>query len=286
MTLEDASLLRCPACSGELAYKGSLDGGRLGEGSLACARCAPWPVALGLPKLYREADVTGSDKLMRRFYDGLPKLHDPVVRYTLPVFQRGTERALRDAYMKRVELGALAPRRDRPLRILEVGVGTGANIPLLYRDLPPGLDVELWGLDLSIGMIRVLTRRSEREGWAAPRLVLGDAHALPFPDASFDRVFHVGGINGFRDRRRAIAELARVAVPGSPIVIADEQLAPEGSESLYHRALFRLVTFYDAHPRCPLDALPEGAHDVLAEQASLFFYCLRFRMPAPKTALR
>jgi len=35
-------------------------------------------------------------------------------------------------------------------------------------------------------------------------------------------VFHVGGINFFSDKARAIREMLRVAKPGSKIIIADE----------------------------------------------------------------
>jgi ubiquinone/menaquinone biosynthesis C-methylase UbiE len=144
------------------------------------------------------------------------------------------------------------------------------------RELPAGLPVEIWGCDLSRGMLAVLRRR------LAPgdelRLLLADAHALPFPDGAFDRVFHVGGINGYRDPGRALAEMARVAGPGTPIVVADEQLDPTRAHSLWQRATFKLVTFYDPHPHCPVEALPPDATDVQVEQIDRFFYCLRFRL--------
>ena len=53
-------------------------------------------------------------------------------------------------------------------------------------------------------------------------LFLGNAECLPFADESFDVVFHVGGINFFNDRAKAIREMIRVAKPGSKILIADE----------------------------------------------------------------
>jgi hypothetical protein len=254
------------------------------RGGLACVGCgATWPVEDGLAWLYREDLVQGNDRLLRRFYDGLPWLHDPVVRYTLPLFQRGTEEAFRDAYMPRLELGALRPRQDgEPIRILEVGIGCGANLPLVRRDLPPGLPVELWGCDLSRGMLSVLSRRLERRGTWEHRLpfVLCDAHALPFDDASFDRVFHVGAMNSYRDPKTALAEMARVAVRGTPIVVVDEQLDRSKEHGLYHRAMFRLVTFYDDDPHCPLEHVPQGATGVVEDQLSMFFYALTFRMPA------
>ena len=53
-------------------------------------------------------------------------------------------------------------------------------------------------------------------------LFYGNAELLPFQDAVFDVVFHVGGINAFNDRARAIAEMIRVARSGTRIVIVDE----------------------------------------------------------------
>jgi SAM-dependent methyltransferase len=45
---------------------------------------------------------------------------------------------------------------------------------------------------------------------------------LPFRDESFDAVFHVGGINFFTDKSKAMAVMVRVAKPGTKIVIAFE----------------------------------------------------------------
>lgn len=284
LDLTDVARLFCPGCRGALDFQGQAPQGRLSRGVLACGGCgARWPVEDGLARLYREDLVQGNDRLLRHFYDGLPWLHDPVVRATLPLFQRGTEQEFRDGYMPRLELGALRPRPDgEPVRILEIGIGCGANLPFLRRDLPPGLPVELWGCDLSRGMLAVLARRLERSGAWGPRLprVLCDAHALPFAAASFDRVFHVGAMNSYRDPKAALAEMARVAVRGTPIVVVDEQLDRSKKHSLYHRAMFRLVTFYDDDPHCPVEHLPRGATGVVEDQLSMFFYALTFRMPA------
>ena len=106
-----------------------------------------------------------------------------------------------------------------------------------------------------------------------------DAHALPFADASFDRVFHVGGIGGYGDTRLGLAEMARVARPDTPIVVVDEQLDPGRDDSLFHRVVFRALTFYTTAPDSPVADLPPGATAVLSEQVSRFYYCLTFRMP-------
>jgi ubiquinone/menaquinone biosynthesis C-methylase UbiE/uncharacterized protein YbaR (Trm112 family) len=280
LAIDEVAALACPACRAGLRYHGPRGRQTLERGALACDGCgAEWPIVDGLPRLYRESEVRGTDRLMRFLYDGMAGYHDLAVRWLLPVLQLGgTEHALRDAYMKRLELASLRPRPDgRPLRILEVGVGPGANIALVKRDLPPGLDVELWGLDLSLGMIEEGRRRYRDE----VRFLMADAHALPFRDGWFDRVFHVGGISGFRDVRRALAEMARVAAPGTPIVVVDEQLDRRYRFSPYHQLTFFSITFYDPGSKCPTALLPAGAEAVLEEQLSRFYYGLTFRMPQP-----
>lgn len=274
-------LLRCPTprCGAPLRDDGA---------ALACASCgARWPVLDGLPRLYREELVRGNDRLLRFIYDRFAALHDVSVQVLIPLFQtEGTERALRDAYVRRMDLGSLRPRADgAPVRILEVGAGTGANLALVRDALPPGLPVEYWAMDLSASMLAQLRRRVARDPAVVPgggrvRLAMADAHALPYPAHSFDRVFHIGGIGGYRDPAAALAEMARVAVPGTPVVVVDEQLDPARSHTLYHRAMFRAVTFYDRDPHCPREHVPAGAVDVVEEAASRFFYCLSFRMPA------
>lgn len=281
--LDDVGRLRCPESGSGLRFEGEQRDGWLLRGQLVRQDGgAPWPVEAGLPRLYRDEQVVGPDRLMRHIYDGLPRLHDPMVKYTLPLFQTGgTEGQLRNAYLRRIDLGSLRPRADgQPVRILEVSVGAGANIPLIHRDLPPGLEVELWGLDLSVGMLAVTRRKLARRPQWRVRLVAGDAHHLPFADHSFDRVFHVGAIGGFNDPAAALAEMGRVAEPGTPIVVVDERLDPGRRHRLLHRLSFRAITFYDDDPHAPVDELPTQAVDVLDEQVSRFYYCLTFKMPS------
>jgi ubiquinone/menaquinone biosynthesis C-methylase UbiE len=215
---------------------------------------------------------------MRVLYYWLAPLHDPLTKALFPLLQGTSEATARDGYMRRLALGRLAADGGRPLRLLDVGIGAGAGLPLLARDLPPDLDVEIWGLDLSDGMLDRCRRRLA-DGGPAVRLLVADAHALPFPDASFDRVFHVGGIAGYGDPRRALAEMARVARPGTPIVVVDEQLDPRFRASAIHRLVFRALTFYSATPTSPVDELPANATDVVSEQLSPYYYCLTFHVP-------
>jgi ubiquinone/menaquinone biosynthesis C-methylase UbiE len=277
----DLDMVRCPDCLEPVTFSGRMDRDHLEKGTLRCAGCGSvWPVLDGLPRLFREERVKGNDRLLRYVYDAFARLHDPAVRHVLPLLESGSEKALRDGYMRRLELGSLQPRPDgRPYRILEVGIGGGANLPLIRRDLAPGVPVEVWGVDLSLGMLSECRKVIPGAGLGHVRLMMSDAHALPFPDAAFDRVFHVGGIGGFRDPAKALAEMARVARPGTPIVVVDEQLDADRVNTLYHRVMFRLLTLYDPQPHCPSECLPAGAAEVIEEQVSRFYYCLTFLVP-------
>jgi ubiquinone/menaquinone biosynthesis C-methylase UbiE len=235
----------------------------------------------GLPHLFDEAQVRGLDWLSRLSYDAFARLHDPAVRFLLPVLQ--LESASRDHFMRRLDLATLRPTRSgRPRRVLEIGVGGGANLPMIERDLPPGLDVEIWGLDLSRGMIEQCRWRLEGHRGRRVRLLLADAHSLPFRDGTFDRVFHVGGIAAYRDPRRGLAEMARVARPGTPIVVVDERLDPNRSHWWHQRLMFRLMALTGALTGSPVLLLPKGATRIADEQTARFYYCLTFYMRAKR----
>lgn len=104
-----------------------------------------------------------------------------------------------------------APLERSGPRVLEVSVGTGANLPHLARHIGPA--GEIIGLDLSAGMMKVARERYQR--LAVPvRFVRGDACHLPFASDSFDAVFHFGGLNTFGDIPGALREMVRVARPG------------------------------------------------------------------------
>jgi ubiquinone/menaquinone biosynthesis C-methylase UbiE len=97
---------------------------------------------------------------------------------------------------------------------LEVAVGTGLNLPLYP------LAVRLTGIDLSPAMLGIARDRAGKLGRAAD-LRVADAHALPFPDASFDTVVCTFSLCAIPDGRLAIAEMKRVLKPGGVLLLAD-----------------------------------------------------------------
>ncbi len=88
--------------------------------------------------------------------------------------------------------------------VLEVAIGTGLNLPFYPKD------VALTGIDLSEQMLAIAHTRAE----TTVTLVQGDAHALPFEDATYDTVVCTFGLC-------AVAEMHRVLRPGGRLVLVD-----------------------------------------------------------------
>lgn len=200
---------------------------------------------------------------MQRVYDVFGPLHDPALEWVLPVVDGAREPEVRAGIVARFE------PLDASGWLLDVSSGTGRELAGIARRFPAA---HLVGVDISPGMMRLGRRNLQRAGVDA-WLALADAHTLPFPDATFHGVMHVGGLNGFTDKRLALAEMFRVARPGAPVVVVDEQLA-SGRQGLRHRLAFRALTWYDAAPVAPVDLLPAEACDPVVHQVSRFYYTL------------
>jgi len=114
--------------------------------------------------------------------------------------------------MARTEKAGLADRRRDLLehargRVLEIGGGTGANMPY-YRD---AVD-EVVFVEPEEPMARRLERKLAASDLRA-RVVRAPAESLPFEDASFDTVVSTLVLCTVSDQARALAEVHRVLKP-------------------------------------------------------------------------
>ena len=98
--------------------------------------------------------------------------------------------------------------------VLEIAAGTGRNLPFYAGD------VRLTAIELSPEMLELARRRAATLGREAA-LLLGDAQALPFPDARFDAVVCTLGLCTIPDDRRAVREAARVLKPGGRLLLLE-----------------------------------------------------------------
>lgn len=257
MQLESMNYLCCPGCHGKLQLRIQKQReADVTQGELECLACNRlFEIKDGLPNLIFPEALDDSDLHSERWHDQHAQRFDQANRRWLLhlgiwEFALWETRARRQLAHK-LEL-------EKNASVLEIGVGTGSNLPIIANHL--GKEHRLDGLDISSGILKFARQKMEAKGIRV-ELVQGNASYLPYRTAKFDAVLHVGALNQFGDKRRAIEEMHRVAKPGAKIVICDEGLAP-GKEKTWlgRRILKQEPVMFTAKP--PVDFIPNGIEDL------------------------
>ncbi|MEM7547068.1 MAG: methyltransferase domain-containing protein [Pseudomonadota bacterium] len=115
-----------------------------------------------------------------------------------------------DWLAERMELGPGA-------RVLDVGCGPGWFWRRTAPRAPEGLRLSL--LDCSAGMVAEAEAALAGAPFADLRGIVGDAAALPFPDASVDAVLLMHVLYHVADPGRALDEACRVLRPGGRVFV-------------------------------------------------------------------
>ena len=103
---------------------------------------------------------------------------------------------------------------SRGSRLLEVGVGTGKNMPYWPQEF------QFTAIDLTPGMVARARRRAAKLG-LEPEILEGDAQSLQFLDDSFDAAAATFVFCSVPDPVLGLQELARVVRPGGSIFIME-----------------------------------------------------------------
>ena len=115
-------------------------------------------------------------------------------------------------------------------------------------------------MDISKGMLTYAKTKMHRRQWENIELSQANAAYLPYKDGIFDAVMHVGGINTFGDKKRALQEMVRVAKPKAKIVIVDEGLAPAKEKTFMGKFLLKMNALYRCKP--PTQLLPKNIENL------------------------
>lgn len=270
MKQSNLKFLCCPHCHDELSISIGNPEEIVAEGELACPQCQRrYLVRNGIANFISPGELEGLNLRFARFYERFSRFEAVLEKISFLSF--GGERKARGEILSRLELHGG--------RVLEVSVGSGSNLPYLFESPKAG---EVCGLDISTAQLDLCQSLVRKRGWPVD-LFLGMAEALPFQAESFDNVFHLGGINFFSDKKKAIEEMIRVARPGSKIVIADES---ERAARLIAR-LFRLSRSNQGRKvdtSIPVHLVPETMEETRVDgiwkrHGQYHGYCLEFRKP-------
>jgi phosphatidylethanolamine/phosphatidyl-N-methylethanolamine N-methyltransferase len=115
--------------------------------------------------------------------------------------------------------------------VLEVGVGTGINLPLY----PKACSVT--AIDFSSSMLEKARDRVARMGLRSFRLLQMDAADLKFADDTFDIVYAPYLISVVPDPVKVACEMRRVCRPGGRIIFLNHFLSPNAMVSRVERSI-------------------------------------------------
>ena len=206
--------------------------------------------------------LSGDNDKYRKLYDRLAPLYDFGESWIGLLKYGNTVAKMRREMMQLLEW-------QNGAKVLYVAIGTGKD----FNYIPANVDaksLQLVGADISLGMLRRAQKNWQR------RLNLSLVHCaaedLPFADNSFDIVFHVGGINFFSDKPRALAEMLRVAKPRTNLMVADE--TQDLVEQQYQKSAFTQAAYQNA--RVDVSAIENALPANAAERQTHILWDGRF----------
>jgi SAM-dependent methyltransferase len=197
---------------------------------------------------------------------------------------------LYDRFMLGSERASFTEWRAELLRsidgdVLEIGAGTGANLPYY------GAEVKRLVLGEPDGhMRRKLAARVRREGPVNAEVRALDAAYLRLPPATFDAVVSTFVLCSVRDQRETLLQIRRVLRPGGRLFFLEHVAAEAGSARLaWQRRIEPAWTRLSGH--CHLtrhtdDAIRDAGFEIESEKRESVRKALRFLRPSIRGVAR
>jgi len=122
----------------------------------------------------------------------------------------------------------LVPYRSRVVseaegRVLEIGVGSGLNLPFYSRNVE-----RIVGLDPSPKLLSMV-RRNQRADTPSVELIEGSAEAIPLENSSVDTVLTTWTLCSIPDAGLALREMHRVLRPTGRLLFVEHGRAPDAN---------------------------------------------------------
>ncbi|MCF2504148.1 class I SAM-dependent methyltransferase [Dyadobacter sp. CY107] len=223
----------------------------------------------GIVNMLYPKELLPEDAREQYLYDQAFLRYDKGVSWVFETLNHSDEASTRQFFIDLMEL--------KPgMKALEVGAGTGKDSALILDRVRPGGTAVL--SDLSPNMLKLAQEKLSTED-VNVHYFLGNGSYLPFPDDTFDAVFHFGGINTFSERKRAFDELTRVVRPGGKVVVGDESIAPWLRNTPTYATLLKANPLFRAE--VPLEDVPANIENFKLHYVfGNAFYVMEYRVTA------
>jgi ubiquinone/menaquinone biosynthesis C-methylase UbiE len=154
----------------------------------------------------------------------------------------------------------LWPYRERTIsraqgRVLEIGVGSGLNLPLYASGVQ-----EIVGLE-PLGRLAAMAQRAGARSARPVTLIRGSAESIPIDSETVDTVVTTWTLCSIPDALRALAEMRRVLKPGGQLLFVEHGLAPDEAVRRWQNRLTPLWKRIGGgcHLNRPIQALIQSA---------------------------
>jgi SAM-dependent methyltransferase len=142
----------------------------------------------------------------------------PVGFYRKFVLPRLINLSMRNAEVMRIR-SQIIPFAEG--RVLEVGIGSGLNLPFYSSDV-----LQLQGLDPSLELLRMTGKKSGSVSFPLD-LISATAEQIPVADGAIDTVVVTWALCSIPEPDKALAEIRRVLKLGGELIFAEHGLAPD-----------------------------------------------------------
>jgi ubiquinone/menaquinone biosynthesis C-methylase UbiE len=263
MKKSSLEFLCCPECHNDLVLSiDKLVDDEVVSGFLKCEKCGKkYKIEDEIPDFVSYRRINEKDKKWMLEYDKMARSYDILMCHLIPLFSLGLEPFDRYRWVKQLQIG-------KGSHVLDISTGTGKNLPFIIRQM--GSEGRLTAMDISKGMLGYAKTKVKRKRWKNVELQRANASRLPYKDNTFDAVMHVGGINTFGEKKKALYEIIRVAKPKAKIAIIDEGLAPSKENTVLGRFLLRTNALYWCKP--PIKLLPTNIRNLRVRWKILPFW--------------
>ncbi len=197
----DLGIYACPLCKHLLCQE---------EGALRCATCAQaYPIREGIPDFILEELSRSTDPALRRmrFIDRMARIYETRLWYPIVLNIYG---GLRSPSLARL-IGAVTRKvQSAKGRVLDIACGPGT-----YGRRIASPSKEVFGIDVSMGMLRQGAAYIAKEGTPNVHFARARVEVLPFENGLFDAALCCGSLHLFADTVIALREMARVMKSGA-----------------------------------------------------------------------